>query len=200
MEFAKTMKVRITFKEEVLGTTSGNEELFEDYIASKAPSAEKRDEEIEAYNMDDQIDKAMTGFPRNEKGMPFLWDYQVKGFLKEAARAMKPIKGSETAKKKAFVKEIDLRIFVEPRQIPFNFKGFLGKCQRPLRASTLQGERVALAISETVPAGATCEFTIGMFDETAEDMVREWLDYGVYHGFGQWRNSGKGSFTWEEIK
>ena len=29
--------------------------------------------------------------------------------------------------------------------------------------------------------------------------VREWLDYGKLHGFGQWRNSGKGRFEWEEM-
>lgn len=31
------------------------------------------------------------------------------------------------------------------------------------------------------------------------DAVREWLDYGMLRGLGQWRNSGKGRFTWEEI-
>lgn len=29
--------------------------------------------------------------------------------------------------------------------------------------------------------------------------VREWLDYGILRGIGQWRNSGMGRFTWEEI-
>lgn len=31
-------------------------------------------------------------------------------------------------------------------------------------------------------------------------MVRECLDYGVLRGLGQWRNSGKGRFEWEEVK
>jgi hypothetical protein len=30
--------------------------------------------------------------------------------------------------------------------------------------------------------------------------VRECLDYGTKRGLGQWRNSGKGRYTWEEIK
>jgi hypothetical protein len=29
--------------------------------------------------------------------------------------------------------------------------------------------------------------------------VKEWLDYGELRGLGQWRNSGKGKFKWEEI-
>lgn len=36
--------------------------------------------------------------------------------------------------------------------------------------------------------------------ETAETAIREWLDYGKLRGIGQWRNSGKGRFEWEEIE
>jgi hypothetical protein len=64
----------------------------------------------------------------------------------------------------------------------------------------MQGERVSLAISEEIPAGATCTFTIvTLCDETME-LVKEWLNYGAFNGMLQWRNSGKGSFTWEEVK
>lgn len=52
----------------------------------------------------------------------------------------------------------------------------------------------------TIPDGSSVEFTILLFDEKLEPAVREWLDYGKYSGFGQWRNSGKGRYTWEEIK
>ncbi len=33
----------------------------------------------------------------------------------------------------------------------------------------------------------------------AESLVREWLTYGRLRGLGQWRNSGKGRFTFEEL-
>jgi hypothetical protein len=58
---------------------------------------------------------------------------------------------------------------------------------------------VALADSEEIPAGATLEFDIEMLNPDDEAIVKEWLDYGVYNGLGQWRNSGKGAFTWEQI-
>lgn len=58
----------------------------------------------------------------------------------------------------------------------------------------------ALAHSETVPAGATVEFTIVILKDDMETAVREWLDYGRLRGIGQWRNSGKGRFEWEEIE
>ena len=113
---------------------------------------------------------------------------------------MKKIPSYKSSKLKAFKKEIDGLIFVLERKIIFNRSGAVGECQRPLRASTPLGERVALAHSETVPAGSTIEFTIRCLKDDHEDLVREWLDYGVYRGIGQWRNSGKGRFTWEEVK
>jgi hypothetical protein len=75
----------------------------------------------------------------------------------------------------------------------------MGECQRPLRAQTAQGERISLAISDEIPAGATVEFSIAMLLDTHEKVVREWLDYGRWSGIGQWRNSGHGKFYWEEL-
>ena len=51
---------------------------------------------------------------------------------------------------------------------------------------------MSLANSEEIPAGSTCEFEILLMDESLENAVLEWLDYGVLRGIGQWRNSGKG--------
>ena len=68
------------------------------------------------------------------------------------------------------------------------------ECQRPLRCSTMQGERVSIAISEEIPAGATVNFTVRCLIDDDIELVKEWLDYGQYNGLGQWRNSSKGSF------
>ena len=200
MEFAKKIRVRLTLTEELLGTASGDPELYANYIASKAPDADKRDQEIEDYDPDAILDSKMTGFPRDENGLPFLYDYQVRGFFKEACSFLRKLPKSHSAELKAFKKQIDGLIMVEPRKIPLKFKGFMGRCERPLRAATPQGERIALAVSESVPAGTVLEFDVCLFDEKDEARVREWLDYGKHHGLGQWRNAGKGAFEWEEIK
>lgn len=55
-------------------------------------------------------------------------------------------------------------------------------------------------MSEEIPAGATCEFRVVCLCDDHEKAVREWLDYGRFSGIGQWRNSGKGRFVWEEIQ
>ena len=103
----------------------------------------------------------------------------------------------ETPILKAFKKEIDGLVFVSPRQIPFGNNGAMGMCQRPLRAQTPKGDRVALARSETVPAGATLTFSVTCLREGLIPCVEEWLEYGKLSGLGQWRNSGKGRFTCE---
>lgn len=66
-------------------------------------------------------------------------------------------------------------------------------------AEAMQGPRVALACSETVPSGSVMEFEIMILNEVFVDYVKEALDYGALRGFGQWRNSGKGTFSYEII-
>ena len=196
----KEIKAKITFTEELLGTASTDPEVHKTYIASKAPNAPKLEEEVEALGVDNIAEKSMTIFPRDKDGNPILWDYQIKGFFKDSCSALRKVTGTASSKIKAYKKEIDGLIFVFPREIKLNLNGEIGICERPLRAQTAQGERVALASSETVPAGSSAKITIRCLSDAHEKAVREWLDYGQLKGLGQWRNSGKGRFSWEEIK
>ena len=193
----KTLKVKVTFTEQILGTASSNKDIHEEFIASKAPDAPSMEEEVAAVGVEEVFDKSMTVFPRNAEGQPIAWDYQLKGFFKDACGMLRKVPGSECGKIKAYKKEIDGLIFVAPRQIPILFDGDMGICQRPLRAQTAQGERVALASSESIPSGATMEFEIRMMLPTHENAVREMLDYGILRGFGQWRNSGMGRYVYD---
>ena len=208
----KKIKVRITFTEAVLGTWPSNQNIAREFIASKSPDANTIEDEVAALGADAVADKGMTVFPRNENGEPILYDYQIKGFFKDSCGMLGRIGGkTETGKKKAvnesgkltaYKKVIDGLIFVQPRKIVLELPESkeITICQRPLRAQTAQGERVALSSSEEVPAGTSCELTVLLLDENHEKVVREWLDYGALRGIGQWRNSGKGAFEWEEIE
>ena len=207
----KEIKVKITFTEEVLGSSPANEDIYKDFIASKSPDANTLAEEVEAIGVDEVAEKSMTIFPKLANGQPFVYDYQIRGYLKEQAGILKKIPGTESSKITAHKKLIDNYVFVSPRQIPLELHGMkMGICQRPLRADTAQGPRVALAMSETVPEGTTAEFTVTlMIDKEPakkgkeavdyETALKEWLDYGKLKGFGQWRNAGKGRFTYEII-
>lgn len=198
----KNLKVRLTFLEEVLGTASGNQDIHKEFIASKSPDAASIEEEVAAIGVDAEIEKSKTIFPKKPDGTPIFWDYQIKGFFKDSCGALKRCTGYKSKDLKAYKKEIDGTVFVNPRQIEIKSPSGqvdIGDCQRPLRGQTAQGERIALANSETIPAGCYIDIEIVLLNESLEAVVKEWLDYGQLRGLGQWRNSGKGRFTWEEI-
>ena len=188
--------ITLTFTEELLGTAAADPKLHTEFIASKAPDAKTRAEEIAAHGAEEVEVRSMSVFPRDKAG-PFLYDYQVKGFFKDACSCLARVPGTKSQALKAYRKVIDGTIFVFPRKILIQASGEVGDCQRPLRASGPQGERVALAHSETAPAGSQIEFIIELLDESKWPVVKEWLDYGRLRGIGQWRNSGKGRFSYK---
>ena len=194
----KSIKVRITFTEECLATSPGNPEIAREFIASKAPDAKTQEEEIEALGVEAVVEKTKTIFPKAD-GKPFFWDYQIKGMFKDDCGMLRRIEKSESGKVKAYQKVIDGLIFVYPRKVFFKLPegAAIGFCERPLRAQTPRGDRVCLANSETVPVGTSAEFEIKLLKDDLEKAVLEWLDYGIERGFSQWRNSGKGRFTYE---
>lgn len=194
------MKVRITFTEPLLGTAPNNKDIYKDFIASNAPDALNTAEEIEAVGLDETTAKGKTVFPADENG-PFLWDYHIKGFFKDACGMLYRVPGTRSNKLKAYKKVIDGLIFPNPRKIYLHLPegAVMGECQRPLRAQTAQGERVALAFSDEAPAGTYIELDIEALGDAHDAIITEWLDYGKLRGIGQWRNSGKGRFTWEVI-
>ena len=195
----KELKVRIVFKNGVLGTQTGDKDVYRSFIGSKAPDASTIEEEVANLGEDEVVEKGKTFFPRQD-GKPFIYDYQLKGFFKSACSAMSKVKGSKSEKMKAFKKNIDLRIFIKDRYNFIDNIREITELQRPLRANTPQGERISLAISEMINAGATCDFTIQCLVDDDIDIVKEWLDYGQFNGLLQWRNSGMGAFYWFEIK
>ena len=198
----KTLEAKLTFTEEVLGTSPNDEDIYRNFIGSKAPDAQTVEEEVAAMGADAVAEKGMTVFARDEDGKPCLYDYHVKGHFKDACSMLKKATGSLSKDIKAHKKLIDGLVFVNPRLIPLEIPEgkTMGVCQRPLRAQTAQGERVALAMSESVPAGTTCTIEITCLTDDDIKYVREWLDYGAWRGIGQWRNSGCGRYKWEEVR
>lgn len=206
----KKMHVKLVFIEPILGTASNNKELYTEFIASKAPDAASKAEEIEALGAETVEEKGMTVFPRNGEGQPIIWNYQVKGFFKEACSMLQRMKGEkcskESCKLKAHKKIVDGciepvaadgigREFVLKRKDP---SAEIRIYQRPLRGQTAQGERIALSSSEELPAGTSVEFWIRTPDIYV-DAVKEWLSYGKFHGMCQWRNAGNGRFNWLDL-
>lgn len=194
-------KITVTFKEPILGTITKDPDVYAAYIASKAALT---DDELaeELATVEKVEEKGWTGFHTLPDGTPILYDYVVKGFFKDACSMLRRDSKSRSAAMKAFKKIIDGLVFVEPRQIPLNINGGkMGVLERPLRAETAQGPRIALARSDTAPAGTSMSFTVTSLAELDKKTLTEWLDYGQFRGFGQWRNAGYGAFTYtlEEV-
>ena len=213
----ETMRVRLTFIDSILGGEPGDAALHETYIQGQIPDDQYdpetlkaiKEEEIQALMEGDQ--KGKTVFYRNKDGEPCLKNNHIKGFFKSACGALKSDKHNLSSKVTAYKKEIDTHVFVFPdasdrskRFIPFHDYGSIGSCQRPLRAQTMQGERVAIADSEEIKAGAWIEFDVVVLAHDKKplgrELVEEWLEFGEFNGLGQWRNSGKGAFQYEIVE
>lgn len=143
------MKVRIKLLEEALGSSPSNEDLMGTYIASKAPTEDLTSEEIDnikAQNAEDRI----TVFPKQADGTPFIYDYQIKGMLKDSCKALAAAGkagypgGKACAGLKAYKKAIDGLIFVYPREIP-------------LRPSRPQDGLLRAPAPGQHPAGRACQ-------------------------------------------
>ena len=74
--------------------------------------------------------------------------------------------------------------------------------QRSLRATTMQGDRIALARSEKLPAGTQLAFQVELLIASAKGSkiriepgtIKLAMKYGSTRGFGQWRSGGYGTF------
>lgn len=213
----ETLKVKLTFITPILGSLPNNPEIMEEYIASKAPNSDTVAEEVAAITPpDEQFTKQMTVFPRDtDTKAVFFWDYQMRGLLKEGVSILIELGDIKDISKWAYKRAVDSTVFVTPRRIPIlgpegkPITGTLPVNQRPLRATTMQGDRICLAASEELPEGCSCEFTITLLTGTNSkskvaaltvDNLKSVLEYGALKGFGQWRSGGYGRFTWEECK
>jgi len=210
-------EIEIQFTEPLLGSASNNKEVHREFIAAKAPRQEASAEEVEAIpDLEDEMAKATTVFPSDGDGL-FLWDYQVRGFLKEAIGVLVELGDIKELSKWQFKKAVDSFVFVTPRRIYLaDEKGkrhvrtetFPERFTRPLRADTMRGERVALATSEVLPALTRARFTITLLSgdnkksrvaTIKEEHIRAALNYGALKGLGQWRSGGHGRFSWKEL-
>ena len=205
----ETRRIKVTLIDEMLGTNPGNKKVHERFINSNAPDAETRAEELEHLPAEEMIKNEMTVFYRDDDGNPAMACYHMYGFFKSACGFLRKVKGSKSEKIKAYKKSIDGLIKVYPnasdptgRYLTLHMPEGeeIKSCQRPLRAQTMQGERVALANSETVPIGTWFECDIVAFDPSLWATIEEWLGYGQFNGLGQWRSSGKGAFVWEYVE
>ena len=188
--------VAVTLVEPLLGVTPKNPEVYKAWIAAKQAEA-KGDEGTPEYTED----RSWTGFCCDDKGL-YLMDYHLKGYFKEVAAVMPEIlgmkrKSGEFMAQQTIKSRLDNWLFVGPRKIYLGRKQPDGYIERPLRAQTLQGARIALARSDYVNAGTVINFTLTILASCLikQDHLEAWLAYGEMKGLGQFRTGGYGRFN-----
>ncbi len=187
-----TYKLTIEFLEPILGSQP-TAQVASEFLAKRAGFDGMPEDEIES--LPEALEKGTTIFPK-KNGQPVIWDYQIKGFLKAAGQVLN---GQVDGGTKALRSKVNNLIFITPRQIPLQIPegGMIEFLERPLRAETAQGPRVALARSEMLPSGTKISCGITVLGEViSEKALREILDYGYWQGLGQWRNGGWGRFRY----
>lgn len=200
-----TQKYKLTGMTRVLGSQAANPNVHSEYIASKAATYAKGEEETDKLP-EGFGQKGLTVFLRDD-GALCLADYVIKGYLKEALNALKSQIGLVAPASK-----VDNFVLVTPAYLKFAKAGVPVTepdymMERPLRAMTMQGPRVSLAASETIEAGWELTFELTLLENPSSpkskaltfDVIEEALSYGAFKGLGQWRNGQNGRFRWEKI-
>lgn len=221
-EFDIRLAVRVRLIEPMLGTVPMSPEIYLEHIISKlrkellkkslSDELRKQYEERlveaergETETVQESEEKGYTSFHVDvESGELFMYDYMIRGFFKAAAEAIKDRenRGKDKGNKiipwnhKAMVDE---QIFVLPRRIMFGKRSVDGQLERPLRAMTPKGPRVALARSDFIDLGTEFEFEIGVIDryKVSKKTIEQLLKYGRWKGLGQFRNGSYGRFVFK---
>jgi hypothetical protein len=185
------------------------------------PFAEDEKEKILAGTLDDlketfaELDtKGTTVFFKDKahSNFPMIGDHMIYGFLKAASEALvralppgAPKKQGVVLQSSSYTQSIinqhvrcDREFITFDKDIERYEDGTPNYAQRSIRAMTPQGPRISLMKSEQVGAGAKLNFILRVLENSPlnEEALRKMFDYGECTGLGQWRNSGRGSFTY----
>ena len=190
----------------ILGSLPANKSVLTDFVAAKAPSLDFAEEEADLSI--DKSEKSLTVFARNKASQLCIMGYQVKGFFKSALSALRGQINITAHKSK-----VDLLLFIEPRYIPLKREGqpilFEDSInERPLRADGPKGPKIALAASEQVDDPWSIDIEISLLPSKSGvksealtwSSVEAALEYGMYHGLGQWRNADFGRFLYQRVE
>lgn len=194
--------VEIALLEPMLGTVPAQSSIWAEHIAAKQSKALKKegmtDDEIKAEIAStiegvadvDSLRTGLTTFMCDANGY-FVRDYFLKGFFKSAAKVRK-----EFGSLKQLRSKVVSHLFIRPRAVYIaSADAELEIIERPLRASTPQGERTAIARSHCVPAGTRLSFQVHLVGGVlSRGCLETLLEFGAYEGLGQWRGAGNGSF------
>lgn len=164
------------------------------------------DLEDENLDDDDLNTSGITGFLCDQNLDPYLDAYLPKAMFKEAWISRKYHPNTLSMKMKTGKSIISRHVFISgtdhkrPTKMKLNvpYKDQISILSRALRAETRQGPRTALAVSVILPKDTWFEFYLSVLapDLVTPSHLHEWLSYGQYNGFGQFRGGNYGTFSY----
>ena len=202
--FQPQKKIKLFFFTEILGSCPADKEIYSKYIAKNRLDAPTIQDELQMVPEEEVIEQGTTCFlvrtHGKDKGKPCLASYTILGFMKEKTKFLRQEPGNGFDKFTNYKSKIDGNFNIDKPFITLHLPEGeeMGICQRPLRAETAQGPRVALASSLTCPPGTTCEFELYINNKEFNKYAIGCLKKGFLSGTGQWRSSQqKGRFLFE---
>jgi hypothetical protein len=190
-------EVKITFLMPFLGTQSTRGRMED---VAEARGFERPEDEADMLP-EPQEERVITTFYRDTDGQPILLNMQLKGFFKNAGQVLNGRDGLP----RALRSKVNNLVFVRPRKLRLHTADgdedvlpLVTELERPLRADTARGPRVAIARSEMLPEGLWFKAELIVLPgDIDEHVLSELLDYGQYQGLLQWRNADYGSFIYK---
>jgi hypothetical protein len=204
----------------MLGSLPDQKTILEQFIGKNIPESQDKKDRLdeELASIPDEGSRT-TVFPRDKEGNLCLYDYQIKGAIKNAFGVFTEVQDIKLGAKAKMSKWTHKRfadsfIKIYPRFVKLNIPNDVDapdlispdsdnkahRCARTMRKESFKGGQVALVCSEAVPEGTTCEFRIEYLHPGLRDVLIGALHYFRFMGIGQWRSSGKGSVGKIEIK
>ena len=103
----------LTLTNRMLGTLPKDKDTYAKLVASRAPTPDLTEEELAELPEETRDNRGWTTFPVKD-GKVCIYDYQVRGFFKEAGDTLRLL-GSTAFK--GFRTKVDKFLFVHPRHI-----------------------------------------------------------------------------------
>lgn len=208
---------------EWIGTNPWDPDIHKSYVSDKITDPVERDRELKSLPKVEAADKlekrgVTVFFRRPEDGQLYIKNHMIKGYLKAAGDAIRIARKldpeASTGKGKgtkwgSISSKVDEHVTIDPIELIVHGKDGLPKTDadgllvRSLRGETPQGPRVTIVKSEYLEPLSMISYTIYWRDggPVTRDMIVDMMDQGeVFFGIGQWRNSGKGKFTWRIVE
>lgn len=206
MDIYHKYRVKIQFREKLLGGIPKSEKLIEGWLQTlRSDKFNERGEEATlgdevATTIYDEIEvekeeKAWTGFKRDDKGL-YIEARQIEAMLKECATTL-----GLTVKIKGFRQHLQHGTFVQPPRLhlgktePDGYEELVGHVSGP------RGKRAILKRHDYVER-PTLEFEVWSVDngKMKEEHLRKLFALGQENGLGCSRSQGYGKFDVLELK